>query len=250
MTNLILSGANGKMGQVIAALAKNDPSVKIRAGFDVNTLETDTFPIYATPSEYTGEADCIVDFSHPSAFDGLLDYALERKIGIVFATTGLSAEQVEKIHAASLQIPIFYSANMSVGVNLLIDLVTRAESVLKDSFDVEIVEKHHHRKVDAPSGTALAIADAIRENSDKNYEYVYDRHAVRQKREENEIGIHAVRGGTIVGEHSVIFAGNDEIVEIKHTALSRDIFAEGALRAAKFLAGKPAGLYNMKNMIG
>ena len=250
MTNLILSGANGKMGQVIVALAKNDPTVKIRAGFDINNVETDIFPVYANPSEYTGEADCIIDFSHPSAFDALLSYALEREIPVVFATTGLSAEQIEKIHTASEKIPLFYSANMSIGVNLLIDIVTRAENVLKDSFDIEIVEKHHHRKVDAPSGTALAIADAIKGNSDKDYEYVYDRHAVRQKRAGNEIGIHAVRGGTIVGEHSVIFAGNDEIIEIKHTALSRDIFAEGALKAAKFLVDKPAGLYNMKNMIG
>lgn len=248
MINIILSGANGKMGQAVAALSKKDPDLKIRAGFDINNIETDTFPVYTAPAEYTGEADCIIDFSHPSAFDGIISYALARKLPVVFATTGLNPEQIAKINEASKTIPVFYSANMSVGVNLIIDLVTRAENVLKDSFDVEIVEKHHHRKVDAPSGTALAIADAIKENSTKDYEYVYDRHAVRQKRAENEIGIHAVRGGTIVGEHTVIFAGNDEIIEIKHTALSRDIFAEGALRAAKFITGKSAGLYKMKDL--
>ena len=249
MINLILSGANGKMGQVVASLAKNDPAFKIRAGFDINNIETDTFPVYADPSEYTGEADCIIDFSHPNAFDALLDYALKRRLPVVFATTGLSDAQINRIHEAAKTIPVFYSANMSFGVNLLIDLVTRAESLLKDDFDVEIVEKHHHRKVDAPSGTALAIADAIKENSDKDYEYVYDRHAVSHKRSPNEIGIQSVRGGTIVGEHSVIFAGNDEIIEINHTALSRDIFASGALRAAKFISDRPAGFYNMKSIL-
>ena len=250
MINIILSGANGKMGQVIANLVSGDPDIKIRAGFDKNTVENNTFPVYALPSEYTGAADCIIDFSHPDAFNPLLEYALERKLPTVFATTGLSESQIKRLQEASCFIPVFYSANMSLGVNLLIDLAKRAEQALGDDFDLEIEERHHHRKVDAPSGTALAIANAISENSNREYEYIYDRHSVSQKRGKNEIGMHSVRGGTIVGEHTVIFAGNDEIIEIKHTALSRDIFASGAVRAAKFIKDKPAGLYSMNDLLG
>ncbi|MBO4898251.1 MAG: 4-hydroxy-tetrahydrodipicolinate reductase [Clostridia bacterium] len=249
MTNVLLSGANGFMGRAIASLAKSDPDIKICAGIDINTVEYDDFPIYKTPEEFGGTCDAIIDFSHVSAFDGILNYAVKNKIPVIFATTGLSEEQKKAMFEASKVSPIFYSANMSVGVNLLIDLVKRATEVLQYNYDIEIVEKHHNRKLDAPSGTALAIADAIAETRENETEYMFDRHSVRRKRGENEVGIQAVRGGTIVGEHDVIFAGHDEIIEIKHEALSREIFAAGALRAAKFMKGKPAGMYNMNDTL-
>lgn len=247
MINVILSGANGHMGKVIASLAENDPDIRICAGFDINNMPGDGFPVYKNPFEYTGEADVIIDFSHPSAFQELTKYAKERKLPTIFATTGLSDEQKKDLHALAADIPVFFSANMSLGVNLLIDLVKRAAAALQ-GFDIEIIEKHHNRKIDAPSGTALAIADAISEVR-QNSEYMYDRHSIRRKRSENEIGIHAVRGGTIVGEHDVLFAGLDEVIEIKHTAQSREIFAAGAIKAAKFLYNKPKGFYNMNDII-
>ena len=249
MINVLLSGANGFMGRAVASLAENDPEIKICAGIDINTLEYGGFPIYKTPGEFGGACDVIIDFSHVSAFDGILDYAKTNRIPVIFATTGLSEEQKQAMKEASKVSPVFYSANMSVGVNLLIDLVKRATEVLQYNYDIEIIEKHHNRKLDAPSGTALAIADAIAETRENETEYMFDRHSVRRKRSENEVGIQAVRGGTIVGEHDVIFAGHDEIIEIKHEALSREIFAAGALRAAKFMKGKPAGMYNMNDTL-
>lgn len=247
MINVILSGANGHMGKVIAALAENDPDIRICAGFDINNMPGNGFSVYKNPFEYTGEADVIIDFSHPSAFSELTRYARERKLPAVFATTGLSDEQKKELHALSADTAVFFSANMSLGVNLLIDLVKRAAAALR-GFDIEIVERHHNRKIDAPSGTALAIADAISEVR-QGSEYMYDRHSVRRKRAENEIGIHAVRGGTIVGEHDVLFAGLDEVIEIKHIAQSREIFAAGAIKAAKFLYDRPNGFYNMNDII-
>lgn len=249
MIKIILNGCNGKMGHVISRLAEADEKVKITAGFDLNTAQTFDYEVFSNPAEYGGIADVIIDFSHPSALNRLLQFAVDRKIPAVIATTGLSAEQIEQLHEASKQIPIFFSANMSLGINLLIDLVKRAAKLLEDSFDIEIIEKHHNQKIDAPSGTALAIADSINEVLSQPYQYVYDRHSVRKKRDKKEIGIHAVRGGTIVGAHEVLFAGTDEMVTISHTATSKEIFAQGSLKAAKFLADKEPGMYDMNSML-
>ncbi len=252
MTNILLSGANGKMGQAVTRVAQSNDSVKIVAGYDINTTQNSDFPVYDKLSEVkenVKDIDAIIDFSHPAMFDSLLEFAKTNNIPVVFCTTGLSDEQISSMKAASKSAPIFFSANMSIGVNLLIDLVTKAAKILQDNFDIEIVEKHHNQKLDAPSGTALAIADSIADTVSYNAEYTYDRHSVRKKREKTEIGIHAVRGGTIVGEHDVIFAGNDEVIEVKHSAASKEVFAVGAVKAAVFMKGKSAGLYAMKDLI-
>ena len=249
MIKLILSGCNGKMGTVISNLVKNDDSIEIVAGFDINTTAENGYPVYATPDEFKGEADVIIDFSHPSCLEGVLDYAVRTNTAVVVATTGLSEEQKEAMKKASEKTALFFSANMSIGVNLLIELVQQAAKVLEDNFDIEIIEKHHNQKIDAPSGTALAIADAINEVLVAKKEYIYDRHSVRKKRSVSEIGIHTLRGGTIVGEHEVIFAGNNELIEVKHTATSREVFAVGSVKAAKYMVGKPAGFYTMKDLV-
>ncbi|MCR4435604.1 MAG: 4-hydroxy-tetrahydrodipicolinate reductase [Clostridiales bacterium] len=250
MINILLSGCNGKMGQVITRLASQKDNLKIVAGHDVSDSIKNTYPVFTDLRDCDIKPDVIIDFSDPAAFNSLLEFSLSRRIPLVMATTGLSQSQVNALEAASDRIPVFFSANMSLGVNLLIDLVKKASKILGDNFDIEIVEKHHNQKIDAPSGTALAIADAINSVLTQKHEYVYDRHSRRKKRRANEIGIHAVRGGTIVGEHSVIFAGNDEIIEINHTAMSKDIFGIGALKAAEFLYGKKPRLYGMKDLIG
>lgn len=246
---IIISGCNGRMGRVVESICEADPDVSVVAGFDVS-LESRAFPVFVSPANFTGEADAVIDFSSPAALDGLLAFALERKVPLVLATTGYSDEQLAQIDAASKHIPIFRSANMSLGINVLLELVKKAAAVLGDSYDIEIVEKHHNRKVDAPSGTALMIADAAASALNFKPEYVYERHSVRQSRDKKEIGISAVRGGTIVGIHEIMFAGRDEIIEIKHTAMSREIFANGAVKAAKFLAGvsKP-GMYDMSMLV-
>ena len=246
---IIISGCNGRMGRVVESICESDPDVSVVAGFDVS-LESRAFPVFVSPANFTGEADAVIDFSNPAALDGLLAFALERKVPLVLATTGYSDEQLARIDEASKHIPIFRSANMSLGINVLLELVKKAAAVLGDSYDIEIVEKHHNRKVDAPSGTALMIADAAASALNFKPEYVYERHSVRQSRDKKEIGISAVRGGTIVGIHEIMFAGRDEIIEIKHTAMSREIFANGAVKAAKFLAGvsKP-GMYDMSMLV-
>lgn len=246
---IIISGCNGRMGRVVESICEADPDVSVVAGFDVS-LESRAFPVFVSPANFTGEADAVIDFSSPAALDGLLAFALERKVPLVLATTGYSGEQLAQIDEASKRIPIFRSANMSLGINVLLELVKKAAAVLGDSYDIEIVEKHHNRKVDAPSGTALMIADAAASALNFKPEYVYERHSVRQSRDKKEIGISAVRGGTIVGIHEIMFAGRDEIIEIKHTAMSREIFANGAVKAAKFLAGvsKP-GMYDMSMLV-
>ncbi len=249
MTNVILSGANGKMGKTVAGIIADMPSVSVCAGIDVYTKEYGDFPIVEKPRLLETEGDVIIDFSNPAALLDLLPYAMEKKIPVVVATTGLGAEHKSLLEAAAREIPVFFSANMSLGVSLLTELVKKAVAVLGDGFNIEIIEKHHNRKLDAPSGTAMAIADAISEAAADAKEYVYDRHSVRRARGKEEIGIHAVRGGTIVGEHTVLFAGQDEVIEIKHSAGSRDIFAVGAVRAALFLLDKPAGLYNMRDLV-
>jgi 4-hydroxy-tetrahydrodipicolinate reductase len=250
MINVLLSGCNGKMGQVITRLSENFNSLKIAAGFDINDNIKNPYPVFTSLDECDIKVDVIIDFSNPKAFRTLVEYAQERRIPLVLATTGLSPEQTDILKTTvARNIPVFFSANMSLGVNLLIDLVKKAAKVLEGQFDIEIVEKHHNQKIDAPSGTALAIADAINDSLDEKCEYMYDRHSRRKKRSKQEIGIHAVRGGTIVGDHSVIFAGNDEIIEVNHTALSKEIFAVGALKASIFLASKKPGLYSMTDLI-
>jgi len=249
MTKILLCGCLGAMGQAITRVAAASSDCEITCGFDVAMNENSGFPVYAELTEIAEKIDVIVDFSHPSALDGMLEFALRTKTPAVICTTGLTPAQVEQIDRAAETIPIFYSANMSIGVSLVMDLCRRAAKTLQGGFDIEIIEKHHNQKVDAPSGTALAIADAISAELDSEPDYTYGRDVDSGKREKSEIGIHAVRGGTIVGEHSVIFAGLDEVIEIKHSAMSKEVFTAGAVRAAAFMKGKPPGFYNMKNLI-
>lgn len=249
MINVIINGCNGKMGQVITTLIENDPDIQVAAGFDPSGIQKNTYPVFSKPKECPLDCDVIIDFSHPEALDALIEYAAKKQTPLVIATTGLPNFLLNKICKASHAIPIFQSANMSLGVNLLIDLVVKAAKVLEENFDIEIVEKHHNQKIDAPSGTALMFADSINSALANKNEYIYDRFSKRTRRGKNEIGIHSLRGGTIVGEHSVVFAGNDEIVEINHKAMSRNIFGIGAIKAAKYLIGKPPGMYSMKSLI-
>ncbi len=249
MTNIILNGRNGKMGSVITELVSHDNDCKIVAGFDINDFIKQDYPVYTDISKCTEKADVIIDFSHPSALDGLLNYALETNTAIIEATTGLSEEQKGKLISASEHIPVFMSANMSLGINLIKKKKKKATMLLGDDFDIEIIEKHHNQKIDAPSGTALAIADEISSVLKNPPQYVYDRHTKRTKRSKNEIGLHAVRGGTIVGEHEVIFAGHNEVITLSHSAQSKEVFAAGAIKAAKFLKGKPRGYYSMTDLV-
>lgn len=250
MRKIIISGCNGHMGRVVESICAADPEVEVVAGFDVLGANDREFPVCSSPAQFTGKADAVIDFSSPAALDGLLAFAKQTGTPLILATTGYSPEQVAQIGAAALEVPIFRSANMSLGINVLLELVKKAAAVLGDSYDIEIVERHHRRKVDAPSGTALMIADAAASACGHETEYVFERHGVRHPRDKKEIGISAVRGGTIVGEHEIIFAGHDEIMEIKHTALSREIFAQGAVEAAKFMATVQApGLYDMSHLV-
>ncbi|MCR5653615.1 MAG: 4-hydroxy-tetrahydrodipicolinate reductase [Ruminococcus sp.] len=249
MTNIILCGCNGKMGHVVAQAVQNNDSCAVVCGVDAYGTNNYDFPTFSDFTQVDVEADVIIDFSNPACLDGLLDFSLTKKIPAVICTTGYSDEEVQKINKASEQIAVFYSGNMSLGVNLLIELAKQATKVLGNDFDIEILEKHHNLKVDAPSGTALMIADGISSELEKEPQYVYDRHSYRKKRSKNEIGIHAVRGGTIVGEHDVIFAGHDEVVTITHQAQSKELFATGAINAAVFLKDKGAGMYNMSMML-
>lgn len=249
MTNILLCGACGNMGKMVASTAKEFDGAQITAGYDIKEQNDGDFPVYTSLSHIKEPVDVIIDFSHPSMTDSILDYAAQNTIPVIICTTGLSNDQVSHINKTSESTAVFYSANMSLGVNLLIDLVQRAAKVLEDKFDIEIIEKHHNQKLDAPSGTALAIADAISDAVSYEPEYTYDRHSVRKKRDKSEIGIHSMRGGTIVGEHSVYFAGADEVIEIKHTATSKEVFAVGAVKAAVFLKGAKPGMYSMKNLI-
>ena len=250
MLKIIISGCNGHMGRVVASLCAADPQVEVVAGFDVMGSTDREFPVFSSPAQFQGKADAVIDFSSPAALEGLLAFGKATKTPLVLATTGYSPEQVAQVGAAALEVPIFRSANMSLGINVLLELVKKAAAVLGDSYDIEIVERHHRRKVDAPSGTALMIADAAASACGRETEYVFERHSVRQPRDKKEIGISAVRGGTIVGEHEIIFAGHDEVMEIKHTALSREIFAQGAVEAAKFMATVTApGMYDMSMLV-
>lgn len=251
MVNVIMHGCNGKMGRVITNLVEEDDNIQIVAGIDAYTGVANEYPVFASIKECDVKADAIIDFSVTAAIDDLLDYAVSTKTPVVVCTTGLSANQLEKINEASKSVAVLRSANMSLGINTLMKILKIATDVLADrGFDIEIVEKHHNQKVDAPSGTALALADCINQELNNEYDYIYDRSTVREKRKKKEIGISAVRGGTIVGEHEVIYAGTDEVIEIKHTAYSKAIFAKGAIDAAKFLANKEAGMYDMSDVIG
>jgi 4-hydroxy-tetrahydrodipicolinate reductase len=249
LINILLSGCNGKMGQVITRMAEQYSDIRIVAGYDISDRGNNTYPVFTDLNKCGLRPDVIIDFSNPAALEELIGYSVNNGIPAVIATTGLSQAQIKLLEKASRSIPVFFSANMSLGVNLLIDLVKKAARLLEQNYDIEIIEKHHNQKIDAPSGTALAIADSINSVLSQKQEYVYDRHSRRKKRSKTEIGIHAIRGGTIVGEHSVIFAGNDEIIEIKHTAMSKEIFGTGALRAARFLYGKAPGMYDMNDLI-
>lgn len=250
MTKVIISGCNGRMGHTVAGICESKKDIEIVAGFDVTENSKESFPVYTNPMDFKGEADVIIDFSNPSALETLLGFCTERKVPCVFCTTGYSGEQLVRISNLSETVPAFRSGNMSLGINLLTALVKKAAAVLGDDFDIEIVEKHHKMKVDAPSGTALMLADAAASALPHESEYVYDRHSVRQQRGHNEIGISSVRGGSIVGEHEVIFAGQDEVIELKHSAYSRSVFANGAVAAAAFLAEvKEPGMYDMNDVL-
>ncbi len=251
MVRVIMHGCNGQMGQTIVRLIAADEEIELAAGVDAFDAGRNEFPVFKNIAECTVEADAVIDFSAAAAVDGLLDYCVAKNLPCVLCTTGLSEQQLAKVQEASGKVAVLKSANMSLGINMLLKLLKQAAGILAPAgFDIEIVEKHHNQKVDAPSGTALALADAVNEELNNSYQYVYDRSQVREKRTQKEIGISAVRGGTIVGDHDVIFAGADEVITFSHRAYSKAVFGKGAIQAAKFLAGKPAGLYDMSDVIG
>lgn len=250
MTRIIMNGCNGKMGQSITGICKEDADVEIVAGIDLYDGIKNDYPVFASIDECDIKADVIIDFSNAKAVDGLLDYCVKTGTPVVLCTTGLSDEQLEKVNQVSKEVAVLKSANMSLGINTLMELLKKAALVFAPAgFDMEIVEKHHNQKLDAPSGTALALADSLNDALEADYEYKYDRSQERKKREKYEIGISAVRGGNIVGEHDVIFAGQDEVITFSHTAYSKAVFGKGAVEAAKFLSGKGAGMYDMADVI-
>ena len=251
MVRAIMHGCNGKMGQTISGLIAADGEIEIVAGVDARDEGKNPYSVFKSIAECSVDADVVIDFSVAAAVDGLLDYCEEHKVPCVLCTTGLSEEQLEKVKETSGKVAVLKSANMSLGINMLLKLLKEAAQTLSPAgFDIEIVEKHHNQKVDAPSGTALALADSVNERMGGAFEYVYDRSKVREKREAKQIGISAVRGGTIVGDHDVIFAGPDEVVTFSHRAYSKAVFGKGAIEAAKFLKDKPAGMYDMADVIG
>ncbi len=248
MLKIILSGCNGKMGRVITDIITKRNDAVIVAGVDLDLTQNGPFPVFNSFNDITVDADVIIDFSNPAVLNNLLAFAKAKKLGTVIATTGFSDEQIAIIKAAAEEIPVFFSFNMSLGINLLAELCRKAAAIL-DGFDIEIIEKHHNQKIDAPSGTAILLANEINDELNGKMTYEYDRHSKREKRTETEIGIHAVRGGTIVGEHEVIFAGRDEIITLSHSARSKEVFAVGAVNAAFFLEGKNPGIYSMKELV-
>ena len=250
MVRIIMHGCNGKMGQVITGIVKEDANAEIVAGIDVYDGIKNTYPVFSSIEQCDVEADVIIDFAAAAAVDALLDYSVAKNIPLVLCTTGLSEAQLDKVNESAKKVAILKSANMSLGINTLFKVLQAISPLLSEAgFDIEIVEKHHHLKVDAPSGTALALADVINDSLKEPFNYKFDRSPDRIRRPKNEIGISAVRGGTIVGEHEIIFAGEDEVIELKHTAYSKAVFAKGAVEAAKFLKGKEPGLYTMKEVI-
>lgn len=250
MVGVILHGCNGRMGQMLSELISKDEEMTVVAGIEPSGEAKNDYPVYKSFDELKETADVIIDFSTASAIDSLIDYCEKTHTPLVLCSTGLSEAQLDRVERLAKVSAVLVSANMSLGINVLLKLLKNVTKTLYgNGFDIEIVEKHHNQKLDAPSGTALALADVMKDELD-DISYNLDRTKVRKKRERNEIGISAVRGGTIVGEHEVIFAGTDEVIEIKHTAYSRAIFAKGAMSAAKFLKGKSAGKYNMSDVIG
>ena len=250
MTRVIMHGCNGKMGQTISGLIAADEEIEIVAGVDAYDEGKNSYPVFSLIADCDVAADAVIDFSAAAAVDGLLNYCVEKQVPCVLCTTGLPEAQLAKVQEASKKVAVLKSANMSLGINMLLKLLKEAAGILAPAgFDIEIVEKHHNQKVDAPSGTALALADSINEELSNAYNYVYDRSQTREKRAQKEIGISAVRGGTIVGDHDVIFAGADEVVTFSHRAYSKAVFGKGAIQAAKFIAGKPAGMYDMSDVI-
>lgn len=249
MTNIAVTGACGKMGRVISDICRQRTDCKIIAGIDLAGEQYDSFPVVRKVFDLPEKPDVIIDFSHPSALPDLLSYCKMNNVPLVVATTGYTDEERAQITAASANIPIFFTFNMSLGINLLVELARKATQILGGQFDIEIVERHHNLKKDAPSGTAIMIGEAINEELDNTKHFVYDRHSVRRERGKDEIGMHAIRGGTIVGDHDIIFAGRDEVITLSHSAQSKEVFAVGSVNAAIFLAGKPAGLYAMSDLI-
>ncbi len=250
MTRILMHGCCGRMGRMITELVAKDENAQIVAGVDAMGEQYTDYPVYHTLEEVTEEIDAVIDFSNAKAVDHLLEWCVAHKTPVAVCTTGLSEDQMAQLQAAAEQIPVLKSANMSIGINLLLNILKEAAPKLAEAgFDIEIVEKHHNQKLDAPSGTALALADSVNEGLPAKYDYVYDRSTRREKRPKEEIGISAVRGGSIVGDHDVIFAGQDEVVTFSHTAYSRAIFAKGAIAAAKYLNGKPAGFYDMQDVL-
>lgn len=249
MLNILLSGVSGAMGGILQDIINANEDMTIVAGYDATPPSNLSFPVYSDLSKFTGKADIIIDFSHFKAFPGIFKYASQNKVPLVIATTGLSDEDLAQINEGSKTFPIFKTANMSLGINLLAKALKDISKQLEASFDIEIIEKHHNKKIDAPSGTALLLADAVNDSLENKKEYTYGRYGRDAKREVNEMGIHAIRGGTIPGEHTVIFAGNDEIIEFKHSALSKKVFGEGAVKAARYIANKAPGLYDMTMLI-
>lgn len=249
MTRIIITGACGKMGKVIQSIVENRDDCKVVAGVDKYDDGNRPFPVYATISEIKEEADVVIDFSNPSLLDDILAYGKNTNTALVIATTGFDDCQKKQIQDASKDCAVFFTYNYSLGINLLVSLAKKATQILGDEFDIEIVEQHHNQKIDAPSGTALMLADAIAEEFEKPMKYEYDRHSKREKRTKDEIGIHAVRGGTIVGEHEIIFAGRDEVISLSHSARSKEVFAVGAVNAAVYMAGKQPGMYDMSQLV-
>ncbi len=249
MTRIIMHGCNGAMGQVISDIVRKDENAEIVAGIDIVDNRDNGYPVFTDIDACNIEADVIIDFCSPKATDKMLAYCRRTKTAVVVCTTGLSEEQIEAVKETGKEVAVFKSANMSLGITILSKLLKEAAHVLADDFDIEIVERHHNQKVDAPSGTALMLADSINEALKNEYNYVFDRSGVRERRKKKDIGISAVRGGTIVGDHEVIFAGTDEVIEFKHTAYSKAVFAKGAVAAAKFLKGKDAGMYDMSDVV-
>ncbi len=249
MTKIIITGACGKMGKVIQDIVSKRDDCTVVAGVDKYNDGARPFPVYENIADIKEDADAVIDFSNPSLLDDLLQYGKDTNTALVIATTGFDDCQKNKIKEASKDCPVFFTYNYSLGINLLVNLAKKAVQVLGDEFDIEIIEQHHNQKIDAPSGTALMLADAINEELENPMRYEYDRHSKREKRTKNEIGIHAIRGGTIVGEHEIIFAGRDENITLSHSARSKEVFAVGAVNAAIYMAGKPAGMYDMGELV-
>ena len=249
MLRVIISGIMGTMGKVVLSRCINNSQINVVAGVDLSSGSIENIPVYSSFFECEESADIVIDFSNPSNFDNLYNFCLANMIPVVICTTGFSEEQENKIKHLSQSVAVFKSANMSLGVNLLAALAKTAVSILSEEFDIEIIEKHHRRKVDAPSGTALMLAKEINAVCDNRFHYIYERESARKSREDNEIGIHSLRGGTIVGDHEIIFAGNDEVITISHSASSRNVFATGAISAALFLVSQKSGLFDMSAMI-